>query len=137
MAPKEQRVALVVGASRGIGRQVAIDLAKNGYAGTDILHTQHLYTYAVAKPHGLQYTGKRMLTDHRCIAVVVAAKSISDPSRPASSSSSPPDPKSQASTITTVAHEITSAGGVATAVQVDVRYPESVQNLVDKTISVS
>ncbi|ORY59109.1 short chain dehydrogenase [Pseudomassariella vexata] len=28
----EKRVALVVGASRGIGRQVAIDLAKNGYA---------------------------------------------------------------------------------------------------------
>jgi len=28
-----QKVALVVGASRGIGRQVAIDLAKNGYAG--------------------------------------------------------------------------------------------------------
>lgn len=27
-------VALVVGASRGIGRQVAIDLAKEGYAGT-------------------------------------------------------------------------------------------------------
>lgn len=26
-------VALVVGASRGIGRQVAIDLAKNGYTG--------------------------------------------------------------------------------------------------------
>lgn len=26
-------VALVVGASRGIGRQIAIDLAKNGYAG--------------------------------------------------------------------------------------------------------
>ncbi|KAK7940909.1 uncharacterized protein PG986_013296 [Apiospora aurea] len=27
-----QKVALVVGASRGIGRQIAIDLAKNGYA---------------------------------------------------------------------------------------------------------
>lgn len=26
-------VALVVGASRGIGRQVAVDLARNGYAG--------------------------------------------------------------------------------------------------------
>lgn len=26
-------VALVIGASRGIGRQVAIDLAKEGYAG--------------------------------------------------------------------------------------------------------
>jgi NAD(P)-dependent dehydrogenase (short-subunit alcohol dehydrogenase family) len=29
-----KEVALVVGASRGIGRQVAIDLAKNGYKGT-------------------------------------------------------------------------------------------------------
>jgi NAD(P)-dependent dehydrogenase (short-subunit alcohol dehydrogenase family) len=29
----KQQVALVVGASRGIGRQVAIDLAKEGYAG--------------------------------------------------------------------------------------------------------
>ena len=28
----EKQVAIVVGASRGIGRQVAIDLAKNGYA---------------------------------------------------------------------------------------------------------
>jgi NAD(P)-dependent dehydrogenase (short-subunit alcohol dehydrogenase family) len=26
-------VALVVGASRGLGRQIAIDLAKNGYTG--------------------------------------------------------------------------------------------------------
>ncbi len=29
-----KQVALVVGASRGIGRQIAIDLAKNGYRGT-------------------------------------------------------------------------------------------------------
>lgn len=29
----KKSVALVVGASRGIGRQVAVDLAKNGYAG--------------------------------------------------------------------------------------------------------
>jgi NAD(P)-dependent dehydrogenase (short-subunit alcohol dehydrogenase family) len=28
-----KEVALVIGASRGIGRQVAIDLAKNGYKG--------------------------------------------------------------------------------------------------------
>ena len=31
--PPVNNVALVVGASRGIGRQIAIDLAKNGYAG--------------------------------------------------------------------------------------------------------
>ncbi|PVH82215.1 putative Hydroxysteroid dehydrogenase-like protein 2 [Cadophora sp. DSE1049] len=31
MAANNQQVALVVGASRGIGRQVAVDLAKNGY----------------------------------------------------------------------------------------------------------
>jgi NAD(P)-dependent dehydrogenase (short-subunit alcohol dehydrogenase family) len=33
MASSNKKVALVVGASRGIGRQIAIDLAKNGYAG--------------------------------------------------------------------------------------------------------
>ncbi|KAI0841537.1 short chain dehydrogenase family protein [Hypoxylon sp. FL0890] len=32
MADDNVKVALVVGASRGIGRQIAIDLAKNGYA---------------------------------------------------------------------------------------------------------
>ena len=32
-AQGKKQVALVVGASRGIGRQVAIDLAKNEYAG--------------------------------------------------------------------------------------------------------
>ena len=33
-AELQKQVDLVVGASRGIGRQVAIDLAKAGYAGT-------------------------------------------------------------------------------------------------------
>ncbi|EEU46148.1 uncharacterized protein NECHADRAFT_38643 [Fusarium vanettenii 77-13-4] len=90
-------VALVVGASRGIGRQVAVDLGRNGYA------------------------------------VVVAAKTISDPSKPAGPF--PPDPNSSASTITTVAREITEAGGQATAVQVDVRSTESVDALISKTLS--
>jgi NAD(P)-dependent dehydrogenase (short-subunit alcohol dehydrogenase family) len=33
MAPPQKEVALIVGASRGIGRQIAIDLAREGYAG--------------------------------------------------------------------------------------------------------
>ncbi|KAF5004260.1 hypothetical protein FDECE_9237 [Fusarium decemcellulare] len=90
-------VALVVGASRGIGRQVAVDLARNGYA------------------------------------IVVASKTISDPSKP--TEPFPPNPNSSASTITTVAREITTAGGHATAVQVDVRSPESIDNLISKTLS--
>ncbi|KAJ6446573.1 short chain dehydrogenase [Purpureocillium lavendulum] len=94
--PMSQPVALVVGASRGIGRQVAIDLANNGYA------------------------------------VVVAAKTVSDPSKPAGPF--PPDPNSSASTITTVAREITEAGGAAAAIPVDVRSEQSVNALVAKTI---
>jgi len=42
MASQDNPVALVVGASRGIGRQVAIDLAKNGYSG--IIETYASYT---------------------------------------------------------------------------------------------
>ena len=33
MPTNTRPVALVIGASRGIGRQVAIDLGKDGYAG--------------------------------------------------------------------------------------------------------
>ncbi|KAM0483235.1 hypothetical protein ACHAPX_002685 [Trichoderma viride] len=92
----QKPVALVVGASRGIGRQVAIDLANNGYA------------------------------------VVVAAKSITDPSKLTDKT---PNPKTSDSTVTTVAREITSAGGDATPIQVDVRSEESVNALVAQTIA--
>ncbi|TID20599.1 NAD(P)-binding Rossmann-fold containing protein [Venturia nashicola] len=93
----DNQVALIVGASRGIGRQVAIDLAKNGYA------------------------------------VVVSAKTTSDPSQ---CTPFPPDPNSQASTISTVAREIKDAGGEATAVPVDTRIFESVQNMVNETVRI-
>lgn len=43
-AKTTQQVALVVGASRGIGRQIAIDLAKEGYAGKDMAS---IYTYTI------------------------------------------------------------------------------------------
>ncbi|KAI9166697.1 Hydroxysteroid dehydrogenase-like protein 2 [Paramyrothecium foliicola] len=96
--PKSSKpVALVVGASRGIGRQVAVDLAANVYA------------------------------------VVVAAKTLSDPSKP---TRFPPSPNSPESTITTVTREIVEAGGDAVAIQVDVRDPASVNSLVERTISV-
>ncbi|RSM04131.1 hypothetical protein CDV31_010184 [Fusarium ambrosium] len=45
------------------------------------------------------------------------------------------DPNSPASTITTVAREITEAGGQATAIQVDVRSTESIDALISKTLS--
>lgn len=67
------------------------------------------------------------------IQVVVAAKTISDPSKPIPVN---PDPKSPDSTITTVTNEIIAAGGQATAIQVDVRYTENVENLIKQTISV-
>ncbi|KAG7290418.1 hypothetical protein NEMBOFW57_000418 [Staphylotrichum longicolle] len=87
-----RQVALVVGASRGIGRQVAIDLAKEGYA------------------------------------VVVAAKSVTSPADLAKLSPFPPDPKSSQSTITTVAREITEAGGEATAIPTYARLDVLVYN---------
>lgn len=37
-----QQVALIIGASRGIGRQIAIDLAKNGYAGTAAYNPKYI-----------------------------------------------------------------------------------------------
>src|SRR5271154_1058671 len=88
-------VVVVIGASRGIGRRIALTLAGNGYI------------------------------------VVVSAKS-SSPSGP---SKFPPDPNSSDSTIDTVVREITESGGKAYARQVDVRSPESVDALIQWTIS--
>ncbi|KAL2172800.1 hypothetical protein VTG60DRAFT_2619 [Thermothelomyces hinnuleus] len=95
-----RQVALVVGASRGIGRQIAIDLAKEGFA------------------------------------VVVAAKSTTPEADLAKLSPFPPNPNSPQSTITTVAREITLAGGEATAIPVDTTKYESIQELIAKTIQV-
>lgn len=88
------KVALVIGASRGIGRQVAIDLSKAGYA------------------------------------VVVAAKTTSNA---AQTTPFPPDPNSSQSTISTVAREITEAGGSAVAIPVDVRDVNQLETLVGET----
>ncbi|MCJ1452603.1 hypothetical protein MMC28_002946 [Mycoblastus sanguinarius] len=94
MAPHKE-VALVVGASRGIGRQIAIDLAKNEYA------------------------------------VVVSAKTTSNPYL---CTPFPPDPNSSASTINTVAREITEAGHDAVPIAVDTRSYDSIQTMVDVAI---
>ncbi|PWW75627.1 NAD(P)-binding protein [Tuber magnatum] len=90
------KVALVIGASRGIGRQIAIDLARAGYI------------------------------------VVIAAKSITDESKPYTF---PPDPNSARSTITTVAREITEAGGTVLAIPADVRSEASINSLIQATLS--
>ena len=67
-----------------------------------------------------------------CCKVVVAAKTTSDATK---CSPFPPDPNSSASTINTVAREITEAGGKATAISVDVRDFPSVQKLIDGTVA--
>jgi len=69
--------------------------------------------------------------------VVVAAKSTTPEPELARLSPFPPDPNSPQSTITTVAREITLAGGEATAIPVDTTNYSSIQQLVAKTIQAS
>jgi hypothetical protein len=66
--------------------------------------------------------------------VVVAAKSTTPEADLAKLSPFPPDPNSPQSTITTVAREITLAGGEATALRVDTTDYASIQQLIAKTI---
>ena len=63
----------------------------------------------------------------------MAAKSTSDAysGRPF-----PPNPNSSDSTISTVEREIRDSGGKATAIAVDTRDYDSVQNLINKTVEV-
>jgi NAD(P)-dependent dehydrogenase (short-subunit alcohol dehydrogenase family) len=65
--------------------------------------------------------------------VVVSAKTTSDASK---CIPFPPDPNSQASTISTVSREVREAGGEATAIPVDTRDFASVQNMVNETVKI-
>lgn len=69
--------------------------------------------------------------------MVVSAKSITSPADLAKLTPFPPDPNSSQSTITTVAREITQAGGEATAIPVDTTNYASIQELIAKTIEAS
>ncbi|KAF5866091.1 hypothetical protein ETB97_001169 [Aspergillus alliaceus] len=110
----DKPVALVVGASRGLGRQIAIDLAKNNYTGAFIA------SYPLNEEASLTK-----------IPVVVAAKTTSNAYETVPF---PPDPNSNKSTIATVEREIKEAGGKAFAIQVDVRDVSQVENMVKETV---
>lgn len=106
-------VALVMGASRGIGRQTAIDLARNGYAGAQRDISNKL--------------------EANQITVMLAAKTTSDASK---THPFPPDPNSSVSTINTVEREIRESGGRAATVAVDVRDAAQIQHAVDETVRI-
>jgi NAD(P)-dependent dehydrogenase (short-subunit alcohol dehydrogenase family) len=112
MSPPDKKVALVIGASRGIGRQIALSLADEGYTGTYPPSTQSALT---SIPPLLTHT------------VVVSAKSTSDP---VTCTPFPPDPNSRHSTINTVALEIQRRGGTALALPADTRSAQSISTLV-------
>lgn len=112
-------VALVIGASRGIGRQIAIDLSKNGYAGKHESSPSIIHIYI-------------QCTSTKCYIVVVAAKTTSDAYN--KDIHFPPDPNSPHSTVNTVEREIRESGGDATALQVDTRDHEAVTHLVNETV---
>lgn len=61
----------------------------------------------------------------------MAAKTVSDASK---TTPFPPDPNSNASTISTVTREIKEAGGDAIAIQVDTRSPDSIEAMVQATV---
>ncbi|KAI5245706.1 short chain dehydrogenase [Aureobasidium subglaciale] len=113
MANKNTKpVAVVVGASRGMGRQIAIALAEKGYTGKSNHATSEFFA---------GHTDKQQ--------VIVAAKTTSDPSTLASF---PPDPNSSNSTINTVAKEIHLLGGTAIPIPVNTRSEDSINALFHK-----
>ncbi len=81
----QNKTVLITGASRGIGKAIALRLAKEG------------------------------------ANIVIAAKSVEE------------DPR-LGGTIFSVAEEVEAAGGKALAVQVDIRYEEQIQAMVQKTV---